>query len=125
MDGSQESLRGVLAGLLQAGFPVWVMKSVTPKGRVPVGMVYGRPFIHDITVLGDFTWFPWASRRNKYESIVNVINGLRKEGVVMLYGEEENKDWLVQTARHGILRRVGTLHDVKDEPMSVWQSRAR
>jgi hypothetical protein len=75
-------------------------------------------------LMGNLTWFPWASRRNVYESTVNIVNELRKEAVLLFHVEMHDKEFAVQMCRHGIMRRVGTLMDVDKGPLAVFQSRS-
>lgn len=102
---------------------VWVMEAPTKKGHVPVGMVVGRDYIHNSIVAGYFTWFPWASKRNVYESAIDFIDKMRIETAVIFHVEEKDKEFANWVARHGIARRVGTLYDLKDKPIAEFQSR--
>lgn len=111
------------AALLEAEVYVWVMVADTLRGRIPIGLVIGRPFIDDVVIMGNFTWFPWASNRNVYESSVNLVNELRKDINMLFTVEQSAKDLAIWVARHGIIRRVGTLHDMEDGPLAMFQSR--
>jgi len=95
----------------------------TPKGRIPVGVVGGR-FTGPLLFLGSMIWFPWASKRNIYESVVNTLNELRKEYLILFHSSMEDKEFYVNVARHGIIRRVGTVHDVyEDGPAALFETR--
>lgn len=73
--------------------------------------------------VGQMTWFPWASKRNIYESSVNLITELRDHVDLILHVKNVDKDFAVMVAKHGVIRRVGTLYGILDEPISVFQSR--
>lgn len=111
------------AQFLEHEIYVWIMAADTPRGRIPVGLAIGRPFIDDVVIVGNFTWFPWASKRNVYESVVNMVNELRKDVNMIFTVDQTAKELAVWVARHGIVRRVGTLHDMEDGPLAMFQSR--
>lgn len=103
----------------------WICEAQTDRGRRPVGLVLARPFVHDTLIMGNMTWFPWASQRNVYESAINLINELRGRMNLLFHVEEHDKPFAIGIARHGIIRRVGTLHYIRERPMAVFQSRPR
>lgn len=95
----------------------------TKKGRIPVGVVGGR-FNGPLLFLGSMTWFPWTSKRNIYESVVNTLNELRKKYIILFHSNMDDKDFYVNVARHGIIRRVGTVHDVyANGPAALFETR--
>lgn len=87
---------------------VFMMQSVTKKGRIPVGITLGK-FMGPILFLGDTTWFPWSSSRNRMECATHVLNELRKEYICMLFCSWSEKDFYTNIAKHGILRRMGKI----------------
>lgn len=113
------------ADLLDAGFFCWICEADTDRGRTPVGLVLGRPFVHNTLIMGNMTWFPWSSRRNVLESVVHLVNELRSEVHMLFHVEQHDKRFFNHVAAHGLLRRVGTLYDILDEPIAVYQSRSR
>ena len=62
--------------------------------------------------LGDATWFKWASSRNKYETIVNLLNEIRKNYVAVFTCEYHDLEFYTCVAKHGVIRRVGRLSDL-------------
>lgn len=103
----------------------WVLEAPTPKGRIPVGLIFGIAN-GKMTWLGDLTWFPWASKRNKAESFINFINKARKDHLFLFWtpkDDETKRKFLEYVAKHGIAKRVGTLDDLMDEPVALFQSR--
>jgi len=119
----KDGFAAVFEGLLASNYEVWVMESDTAQGKVPVGFAVGRPFLHGTTLLGSMTWFPWASKRNVYESTVKLLSNLRKDRKMIMHVEFKDKKFAEMVARHGVIRRVGTLYGILDEPVTVFQSR--
>lgn len=109
--------------IMQSELFAWIMTGPTQQGGVPVGMVFGRPFIQGSLMLGNFTWFPWASKRNIYEAGVNIIEKLRHEVPLVFHVGMSDKRFAEQVARHAIARRVGTLWDLGEEPLAEFQSK--
>lgn len=101
----------------------YTMSAPTKNGFIPVGMFSGE-FIGPMLMIGNANWFPWASSRNKLESAVHAINELRKQYIVLIHSNMQDKEFYVEIARHGVLRRVGTIYDVyEDGPAALFQSR--
>jgi len=92
-------------------------------GDKPFGIIFGQS-VGPMVMLGDATWFPWASKRNIMEGVVQIINDLRKTLKLLLYCDMKDKTFYEYVAKHGILRRVGHIHDVKNEPMVLWESKS-
>jgi len=115
-----ERLKATLFSYYDVGF---TMEALTPKGRLPVGAVFGK-YVGPFLWLGATKWLGWASERNKIESAVNLLNELRKDGLVMLYSNMADKDFYTHISKHGVIRRVGTIHDlIEDEPVALFQTR--
>lgn len=73
---------------------------------------------HGVWVLGgDAQWFPWASTREKIEHSVNFFNEIRKLIYMVFYCSYEDKAFYEHIAKHGIIRRVGTLYGFSRSPM--------
>ena len=101
----------------------FIVESITKKGRIPIGLVVGK-YIGPILQLIETTWFPWATARNKMESMTNLLNDLRKRYVVTFVCSIKDRDFFVNIAKHGVLRRVGTLYDLfTDGPAPFFQTR--
>lgn len=122
-DIQPEEFQNVFVDFIESGIHCWVCDAQTPRGYVPVGLAMGVPTIHKMIALGDFNWFPWASSRNIYESTVNIINDLRGKTNLLMTVDLSNKRFAEKIAANGIMRRVGTLHGVEDDPIAVFQSR--
>ena len=101
----------------------WTIEANTKNGYRPIGVIFGLhsgPFI----LLGDMTWFPWSSKRNIIEGTTNFINAMKKDFLLLGYTNLKDKKFFEHIARHGILKRVGTIDGLyKDEPAALFQSR--
>ena len=89
----------------------WVFYATSRRGEYePVGYIsITRTKFIDPVFIVDIVMFPWASTRNKLESIANWVNDMRRlVGVTYFapYGDE--KRFCEHLCRHGIVRRVGT-----------------
>ena len=68
----------------------------------------------------------WASSRNKIECAIHALNELRKEYILLLHSNMNDKEFYVNIAKHGVIRRVGTIYDVYDDgPAALFQTRKR
>jgi len=101
---------------------MYVFEAETNRGRIPIGVLTGK-LMGPILWLGDAIWFPWASSRNKYESMVNIFNELRRKYVAVFTCTLDDKKFYEKVARHGVIRRVGTLYDISEEQLAQWQTR--
>lgn len=75
----------------------------------PIGILFGKdcgPFV----LVGDMTWLPWVKKRQKIEHGVNFFNEIKKELYVLVTCDEHDINFYNYIARHGVIRRVGTLH---------------
>jgi len=103
----------------------FIVSAKTKKGHIPVGLVVGK-YMGPILYLGDTTWFPWASPRNKMETITHLLNDLRRQYIVMFFCHITDKDFYVNIAKTGVIRRVGTIHDLMaDCPAPLFQTKTR
>jgi len=121
-DPKQEEFNNKLNLYLAMNDVMYVFEAITPRGNIPVGILTGK-LLGPILWLGDAIWFPWASGRNKYESMVNLFNELRREYVAMFTCTLGDKNFYEKVARHGVIRRVGTLYDITEDRLAQWQTR--
>ena len=99
------------------------MEAPTKLGFRPVGILTGI-YAGPMVLLGDASWFPWASDRNKLESMVNIFNELRKQFLGIFYCALSDKKFYEHIARHGIIKRIGHIDGIyKDEPAVEFQLR--
>lgn len=108
----------------------WILIAPTKRGIMPVGLVlafwsHSDPRFAPFMNIGHILWFPWASARNKIESIVNFFSVIRHEVKMMQYANLTNKRLFEVIARHGVMRRVGTSYNVfTDGPAAVFETRS-
>lgn len=100
----------------------------TPPSRdtMPVGVVFGiLPFYgQNVMWMGDFLWFPWASKRNKLEAAVHLFNQMRKRYTCIGFCEPVAIPFFEHICRYGVMRRAGTMFDMFEEgPRGIYQTR--
>lgn len=106
-----ERLKATLFAYYDVGF---TMEADTPKGRLPVGAVFGK-YMGPFLLLGDAKWLRWATGRNKIESIVNLLNELRQDSLVLFYSNMDDKKFYTHILRYGIAKRIGTIDGLYDD----------
>lgn len=104
-----------LSLLLEQVEHFWIMAGARPFGFA-LGVNFGA-FI----LPGDFTWFPWASDRNRLEGIVALMMEINKSGVGLFWTNHEEKHLWTHVAKYGVIRRVGTIE--MDDKIAMWQTR--
>ena len=116
-----EKLKATLFAYYDVGF---TLLAPTPKGMLPVGAVFGK-YVGPFLLLGDAKWLAWATDRNKLESIINLLNELRKDGLVLFYSNMDDKKFYTHILRYGIAKRVGTIDGLyEDGNGALFQTRA-
>jgi len=116
-----EKLKATLFSYYDVGF---TMEAQTPKGKLPVGSVFGK-YMGPFLLLGDAKWLRWASDRNKLESIVNLLNELREDGLVLFFSNMDDKEFYTHILKYGIARRIGTINGLyEDGNAALFQTRA-
>lgn len=121
-ENAQEFHREVVEFLLDNYDYAWVMEADTVKGRIPVGLVLGMNF-GSMILIGDTQWFPWSSTRNKVESFANLLNSLRNHYHIVGYSKKSDMGFFNHMCRHGITRRVGTLHPLNGQEQAIYETR--
>jgi len=124
-DITQEEFNAWVSGYLDETDRTYILVAETNKGKIPVGMLSGR-FNGPLFFVWNAAWFKWATNRNKYETVVNALNELRKDYVVIMHNHMDDKKFYEIIAKHGVTRQVGRLFDVYDDcPAQEWQTRKR
>jgi len=101
----------------------FTLEAETKKGRMPVGAVFGK-YMGPFLLLADAKWLNWATDRNKIESIVDLLNELRKETLVIFYSNMQDKNFYMHVVKHGIARRIGSIDDLyEDGQAALFQTR--
>lgn len=125
-DTPDEFVDSIVSYLVQRAHVAYTLIA-KPPGRetMPVGIVFGIvPFYgKQFMMVGNFTWFPWASKRNRLEATVHFLNQMRQEWAILGLADVD-VPFFEHVCRYGVLRRVGTLFDVdKEGPTPVFQTR--
>lgn len=107
----------------------WTLFAETKRGYLPSGLVLGfwshaDPRFGVFMNVGDMIWFPWATDRNKVEMAVNFFNEIRKDISMVEYAKLDDKKFFETIAKHGVMRRVGTMHNIYEGPAAVFETRA-
>ena len=124
-DISQDEFRARTGDYLNLTDITYTLIGQTKNGKIPVGLFSGK-FNGPMLFIGSAVWFKWASSRNKIECAVHALNELRKEYIVLLHSNMKDKEFYVNIAKHGVIRRVGTIYDVYDDgPAALFQTRKR
>lgn len=116
--------KGLVASGVYSG--MWILLSKDE----PIGAVLGFwghpiPRYAPFMTVGDIIWFPQTTARQKIEASVNFFNEARKDIQFVEYASQEHKRFFEIIAKHGVMRRVGTMHNVySDEPAAVFETRA-
>jgi hypothetical protein len=103
----------------------WVLYATSQRGAYePVGYVaVTTTKVAQPLFIADTIWFPWASSRNRIESMVNWINEMRRDNLITEYAQMKDKRFFEHICRHGIMRRVGTKHGLyPDGPAAEFES---
>ena len=99
----------------------WVLIAHKPIGVVFANWAPHAPYM----IVSGMCWFPWASKRNILEAIVNFLNGVRKQFMLVFYALPEHKRTYEVCAMHGVVRRVGTSYAaIPGHAAAVFETRA-
>ena len=100
----------------------WVVHAPTNKGVIPVGLIFGKD-TGEMLILKDFTWFSWASPRNRIEGVAHCLRHIRNAVVGLMYCGSKDREFFDYMKALGLLRQTGRLYDVLDEPVMLYQTR--
>lgn len=104
----------------------WVVECKVGGQMIPCALYVGtwHPYLEDVMFIALNTWFPWASKRNVIEGSVKFFNDMRKKIAFMGYASKEHKRLYEIISQHGIMRRIGTTHNVYDgQPAALFETR--
>lgn len=89
-----------------AGFHfAYVLTSRTGRGETPIGLMVG--FISGHRMEPHVFWFPWASARNRIETMANFFNEMRRMWLILIWCREKDWPFFTHLMRYAILDRVG------------------
>lgn len=119
---SATEFKDVFIAFVTEHFPTaFMLTAPTDKGVMPVGAIFGLPVAQMFMTFGG-VFFPWATPRNRVETIINAVNELRKEVVICEFAKPETKDFWMHVVRHGIMRRAGTSQHIHGESAPIFES---
>lgn len=100
----------------------FVLIAKTGKGEVPVGVIAEnrKPTMIEPHVV----WFPWASDRNKLETIMKFVNEMRREVLVVIFAEYKERRFWNLLSNYGIIKRRTATGGIKgwygDDACEIW-----
>ena len=98
---------------------------VKPVGTILAFFSHPEPALSPFMIIGDIIWYPWATPRNKVEAALNFFNEMRRNTAMVEYANKETKAFFEVMAKHGVMRRIGTSHNVyPGEPTTIFETRA-
>lgn len=121
-DMTPEEFRRVFTELVLQNGAAWTIEAKTPRGKMPVGFVFGSLAGGVISVRRAVA-LPWCSSRMRLQGFLTWVNGIRREFMVLITPPLPEKRFYEQICRYGVMRRVGTLFDMGSEPLALFQSR--
>lgn len=89
---------------------------------MPAGIIYGI-WAGPMVLLGDMTWFPWASKRNVIECSLKFLRDI--DLYVVGYSSTDDKDFFVHLCKYGVIRRVGTLYGLSEDRSAFFEVRKK
>ena len=113
---SPEEFKGDLltrtAQNINAGGDLFTLLAHTTKGILPVGIISiaisEAPFtIRQISP--HVVWMPWASGRNKLETILKFLVAAKEEGKPIITAREPDWNFFNRLCNYGVIRPVGKL----------------
>lgn len=101
----------------------WTLLDPDPVGVLLAFRSHPNPGRSPFLIVGDILWFPWSSPRQRIEAAINFFNEARKEAAFVEYARAEYRKFFEMIAKHGIMRRVGTSHNVyPGEPTTIFET---
>ena len=101
----------------------WVLESMNQGKMRPVGVIFST-YMGPLNLLGDMTWFPWSTDRNRVEAAVHFLNEARRHAIYVWYCDFKDKRFYEHIARHGIIKRIGSITGLyKGGDVPFWQTR--
>ncbi len=106
---AQEFLQRAAEALadLPDGTGKWMLEAPVGGKLTPVGLMVAAVVEHRMEP--NVYWFPWASMRNKLETVVKFINFMRRHYLVIVMHPVAMKPFFEAVARHGVLTRAGVI----------------
>lgn len=110
MDGAdKEEFLDQMVDRIAGSGAAYVLEAASPKGHIPVGLMLMAS--HGHRVEPHVSWFSWAMPRQKMESVVHLVNELRRQFLVVVPAKKEDWPFYTHVCKHGIMKRVGKAED--------------
>jgi hypothetical protein len=130
-DFDQETFKAMLKSYFALGkwFTLRAENSHYPvaRGMIPVGLMgcelperLGRPLLQPHAF-----WFPWASHRNKVETVLRFLYDLRESTSILIFARPDTDAFFKIMKKYQVLRRIGKAHNHfdKGEHATVWEAK--
>lgn len=93
----------------------------TSRGNIPVGAI--RAMIGERMMEPHVVWFPWASPRNKLESIANFLNESGRVWLVLVITRFAERAMYARLCEAGYLRHCGSIKGYyPDDDAAIYQT---
>jgi len=96
----------------QAYHAIWTLLADKPVGMVFGFWAHPLPKLAPYLILDRVVWFDWATPRTRVEGAVNFLNETRQDFPMIGFAEGDDKRFFEMICKHGIIRRVGTSHNL-------------
>jgi len=119
----RDAVLDLVGGILGLADRTWMLVAPTPKGKIPVGVIGERSVD---TPAGKWiephvTWFPWASPRNKVETILKYLQVRRFEVPMLIIANRKVEPFFRRMKGFGVL--AGPFRLPGDPSIHFWGSR--
>lgn len=85
---------------------IWLLLAQTKDGKRPVG--YVTAVTDNWRAWFQFAYFPWASVRNRLETMVGFLDGARRNRMGYIHVKVQDKPLLDRVLDYAVVTRVGT-----------------
>lgn len=88
----------------------WIIEVKTERGLRPVGIILGQFRAADRAVEPHVDFFPWATLRNKLETMAQYITDVGKQYKIFVYTDKEDRFWK-RIWKYRMLRKGCSIND--------------
>ncbi len=103
---------------------VWftLIAPVPDRDHIPVGLIGAD--IEDNRLEPHFCWYPWASPRNKVETVLCFLNDMRRDYTVIVRSKQKDWHFFERMCQYGIMRHCGRIFRYfGDDVAHIWQTK--
>lgn len=100
----------------------WTVLADSPKGQRPIGFVFGSLAGNTLT-LTRIIPMPWSTPRQRLQGFVTWLNAIRRQYLVFQFSKRSEQKFFVHMCKYAVMSRVGTVLEMADEPVALFQSR--